>query len=159
MRLITSVHPHADIYSPHYFVANTRGYFRQMLPIIEGLTFLHSLDVIHGDLTGVCESHNIEKTPVLITTFFQNNILVDGQGRVRIADGMDATAGFTSPPFSNYSLRFTAPELLKGEIGLDGKMISTPAAPLSKVTDVYALAVVFWEVSLNPEDMSKLLIT
>ncbi|KAJ8521240.1 hypothetical protein ONZ45_g2042 [Pleurotus djamor] len=63
--------------------------------ISQGLAYLHSLDVIHGDLRGV-------------------NILVDERGKPRIADFGLAVLADMSTSSSSYpgSARWTAPELL-----------------------------------------------
>ena len=38
--------------------ASILNYFRQMVGVADGLSYLHSSDVIHGDLKGVSHIHN-----------------------------------------------------------------------------------------------------
>src|SRR5258708_2939001 len=56
---------------------------RQLSNVAEGLDYLHSCDVIHGDLNGVRDPFRRLTT---ILTRSQSNILVDGVGHARITD-------------------------------------------------------------------------
>ena len=62
----------------------TRLSLLQVSDVAEGLNFLHSHNVIHGDLSGVRDRSRSRFTTVLTPT--QPNILVDATGRARITD-------------------------------------------------------------------------
>ena len=104
---------------------------------MKGLCYLHSCNVIHGDLKGV---HNHSKSRfTTILTPGQQNILVDNTGTARIVD-----FGFTTVTQNldsmqsascqrGHTLRWAAPEVIdKGAH--------------SKEADVFALAMVTIEV-------------
>lgn len=88
--------------------------------IAEGLHFLHSRNIIHGDLKGP-------------------NILIDGGGRARIADFGLATVtrnldSVRSPSDDHgHTVRWAAPEVLRGE-------------PFTTATDVFSFAMIMIEV-------------
>lgn len=87
--------------------------FKWSASICEGLVYLHEKGIVQGDLKGV-------------------NILVSSDGTPMLTDFGNASLGestisFTGTSGSNFSLRWTAPEML-GESG-------TP----SRAADVYAL--------------------
>ena len=111
---------------PHY----------QLSDVIKGLCYLHSCNVVHGDLKGVCKYSKFHFT---VLTPGQPNILVDDYGNARIAD-----FGFTTVTQNSDSMgavschhgntpRWTAPEVLK-------------EGPYSKEADIFAFAMVMIEV-------------
>ncbi|KAF9643599.1 kinase-like protein [Thelephora ganbajun] len=91
-----------------------------LLDIAEGLSFLHSCNIVHGDLKGP-------------------SILVDDSGRACLTDFDHATVTpdleSIEPVRERYSIRWTAPEILRGE------------ACISKETDIYSFGMVVVEVS------------
>lgn len=109
----------------------------QLSNATEGLHYLHSCNVIHGDLKGVRSS--ILRIAVTLT-LGQPNILVDSTGRVRLADF--GLAAVTQNPNSvqlaslqhGYTPGWSAPEILKEEGGC------------SKKADVFSFAMVMIEV-------------
>ena len=115
----------------------SRAYFRHQLSgVVKGLCYLHSCNVIHGDLKGV---RGYSTSHFTVLTPSQPNILVDDTGSARIADfgltavtqNPDSTRG-ASCQHGN-TPRWTAPEVLKGGI------YSTEA-------DMFAFAMVMIEV-------------
>lgn len=107
---------------------------------------MHNLDCIHGDLKGVWSSIPTPlRTP---DTYVQSNILVNGDHSGILANFQSASflpesevnTGIPVSECDPWSVRWNAPELLfPGEFGLDG-------ARLTKETDVYAFAMVMYEV-------------
>lgn len=87
--------------------------------ICEGLVYLHKVNIIHGDLKGA-------------------NILISGQGTPMLTDFGSAnfhesSLQFTATGTSNFSTRWTAPEIL------------SEAGPVSRSGDVYALGMTIME--------------
>jgi len=105
--------------------------------IAGGLSYLHSCNVIHGDLKGVCGYSKSHFTKIF--TLIQQNILVDNAGRVCIADfGLaKVTQNLDSVPSDSrhhgLTLRWAAPEVLKEET-------------YSKEADIFSFAMVMIEV-------------
>ena len=109
----------------------------QLSDVAKGLCYLHSRDVVHGDLKGVCDRSNRSFTTVL--TRAQPNILMDDSGNARITD-----FGFTTVTLNldsvrsaqyqrSFTARWAAPEVLKEE-------------PYSKESDIFSFAMVMIEV-------------
>jgi len=108
---------------------------RQLCDVAKGLEYLHTCDVIHGDLKGVSGS----KHPfTAVLTLDQKNVLVDDSGHARIADFGLATVARnmdsmrTASQCGGFS-RWTAPEVLNGELP-------------SKEMDIFSFAMVMIEV-------------
>lgn len=108
----------------------------QLFGVAKGLCYLHSGNVIHGDLKGVRRSKfrfTVALTPD------QKNVLVDDSGQARIADFGFATVARSLDSIRSasnqrgHSVRWAAPEILKG-----GKH--------SKEADIFSLAMVMIEV-------------
>ena len=109
----------------------------QLFDLAKGLCYLHSCNVIHGDLKGVRGYPNSRFTTILTPN--QPNVLVDRFGHARIADFGLATVTQNLDSIRSaslqrgYSPRWTAPEVLEG-----GK--------LSKEADIFSFAMVMIEV-------------
>ena len=111
---------------------------RQLSDVAEGLHYLHSCDVVHGDLNGVRTLSKPRLTTMLIPG--KSNILVDATGHARLIDFGLATItqvpGRIQNPSDDYghSPLWVAPEILDGR------------AAYSKETDVFSFAGVIIEV-------------
>jgi len=109
----------------------------QSSDIAKGLCYLHSCNVIHGDLKGVRGCFNSSFATAL--TCVQPNILVDAAGHARITDFCLATVttGIGSELNTlcqhDHTTRWTAPEVLN-------------EGPDSKKADVFSFAMVMVEV-------------
>jgi len=96
-----------------------------MIGVADGLAYLHSNDVIHGDLKGM-------------------NIMFDNTGIPKIIDfgvtyiAFNPNAESSSTPQHGFSLRWTAPEILEAP--------NTIARRPTKASDVYAFAIVVVEI-------------
>ena len=112
-------------------------YRRQLSDAAEGLCYLHSCDVVHGDLKGVCVHSEPHFSTVL--TSGQPNILVDNSGNPRIADFGLATVTQNLDPMGGTSRqlgctpRWAAPEVLNED-------------RYSKEADIFSFAMVMIEV-------------
>ena len=109
----------------------------QLSDIANGLYYLHSCNVVHGDLKGVCDRSKSRSAAVLMVD--QLNILVDGSGRARIADFGLATVTQSLDSVRSASChhaltaRWTAPEVLD-------------EGTYSKEADIFSFAMVMIEV-------------
>lgn len=111
---------------------------RQLSDVAEGLNYLHSCNVIHGDLKGVRDCFRY----LFITTLTLNqpNVLVDTTGHARITDCGIAVVtrnldSMQSPPDEHEdNLRWIAPEMLDGR------------GTYTKEADVFSFAMVTIEV-------------
>ena len=109
----------------------------QLSDVAKGLCYLHSCNVIHGDLKGVCNRSKSRSTTVL--THSQLNIFVDDSGGAHIADfglakvtqNLDSMR--SASPQNGHSARWTAPEVLK-------------EGTCSKEGDIFSFAMVMIEV-------------
>ena len=109
----------------------------QLLDVANGLCYLHSHNVTHGDLKGVCGSSKSCFT--IILTPAQPNILVDNSGNALIADfglatvtqNLDSVQGTTS--HRGHTPRWAAPEVLN-------------EGTHSKEADIFSFAMVMIEV-------------
>jgi serine/threonine protein kinase len=111
---------------------------------------MHSLDVVHGDLKAVRKTHCMIMQPNLIINdhMFQVNVLISEDRRACLTDFGLATLAYYTASFTGTSsvrgtLRWMAPELLSAESP------DADAGRPSVSADVYALAMVIWEVSAN----------
>lgn len=110
----------------------------QLSGVAEGLHFLHSRNIVHGNLKGVRDSPKTCFAAVL--TCVQSNILVDDAGRPRITDFSQTTliqnSGSAQVAFDDqgHTARWTAPEIL------------TEQGTYSKESDVFSFAMVTVEV-------------
>ena len=119
----------------------------QLSDVAKGLHYLHSCNVIHGDLKGVCSRSNFSLTTTL--THVQPNILMDDSGNARIVD-----FGFTTVTLNldsvrsvqcqrGFTPRWTAPEVLE-------------EGPLSKEADIFSFAMVMIEVVIYNRPRAEL---
>ena len=109
--------------------------------ITEGLHYLHSRDVVHGDLKGVRPySKSRLATSLMPLSRCQSNILVDATGHAQITDLAFSTvtpdADAVQSPSEGWgqASRWTAPEILNEE------------GTHSKQADVFSFAMVMVEV-------------
>ena len=111
---------------------------RQLSDIAKGLHYLHSCDVVHGDLKGVRALSKPRLAAMLIPR--KSNILVDATGHARLTDfGLVTITQFPGRihnPLDDYchSPLWVAPEILDGQ------------GVYSKATDVFSFAGVIIEV-------------
>lgn len=132
--------PNADRLSLVRFLSTFRGVLTplQLSDVAEGLSYLHSCDVIHGSLNGVrgySRSYFVRNL-----TADQSNILVGATGHARIADfglamiTQDLELIRDKSPGRNHSERWIAPEILSDQ------------GAFSKEADVFSFAGVVIEV-------------
>jgi serine/threonine protein kinase len=109
-----------------------------IIGIARGLKYLHSKEVVHGDLKG----HNVlmsdDEIPLPLLTDF---------GRSKFIDHRGFTTSFSG------SARYLAPELVSDEPDLDDSdaayqsvELQSPASNLTKETDVFAFSMVALEI-------------
>jgi serine/threonine protein kinase len=122
--------------------------FYKLSSIASGLEYLHSHEVIHGNLKGVCYRSQLSSGIGL--TLGQPNILVDNSGRAQITDF--GLAALTQNPASmqafldDQNARWTAPEILSDQ------------GTYSKEADVFSLAMVMIEVRYGRPAVSNMVI-
>ena len=119
-------------------ICSTHAYTScQLSDIAEGLCYLHSRNVVHGDLKGVRDYSEYRFTTVLISG--QLNVLVDAAGHARIMGFCLATVTTDADPDQitrgqhGGSEWWSAPEVLEG-------------GATSKKTDIFSFAMVIIEV-------------
>lgn len=121
-----------------------------MRHIVDGLVYLHSMGFVHGGLKSVCPLYMF-CSALPLSLSFQTNALVDvNKGKVTVlltdfclAPVLFATGTLQSTSATKGSVRWMAPELLDVSIGPDGTRGPSPQS------DIYSLAMVFWEVCFN----------
>ena len=122
-----------------------------MVGVAEGLSYLHSNDVVHGDLKGV--RHIDQAVFDGLTDISQENILFDSTGVARIADfgissiTFDPKSNNASTAWRGYSLRWAAPEILTAPLQSE---LRRP----TKMADAYAFGMVVMEVGAGLVDVS-----
>lgn len=111
----------------------------QVLGVANGLEYLHSRGVVHGDVKPVGISSNLARVGVILTDFKQN-ILVSDKGDACLADfGLSvvirnkSSTGGKDREARGHSTLWVAPETLKG-------------GQISKETDVFCYSLVALEV-------------
>jgi len=103
---------------------------------------MHIINIVHGNLKSVRPFHCFRFVHGL--TFFQTNILIDSEGHARIA-GLGVALISSPMPGVDIDRFFhgAAPELV------DAQHVGSSGTGATKASDVYALAVLAWEVSME----------
>ena len=103
----------------------------QLIDVAEGLAYLHSHGVVHGNLKQVCHPPNYMPRSALILRFIKQNILVDSAGRARLSDIGFSTLthkGGSQFDWANVGAgghRWAAPEIFKsGELSQQSDVFS-----------------------------------
>jgi serine/threonine protein kinase len=116
----------------------------QIRGIVSGLGFMHRLGVVHGDMKAVCVCRVRDLTHQ--ADALQANVLVDADFNPRLADFGLTTILYNSPTAATTmvgsaggTVRWMAPELHDED---DGHGSTRPSVR----SDIYALAITFWEV-------------
>jgi serine/threonine protein kinase len=120
----------------------------QLREIVSGLKYMHSMDVIHGDLKAV--SYRVLFRGAIALKIRQSNILVDAEHHVRLTDFGLSTILFGTGSLTNTgspagTVRWMAPERLRD---------SEDSHP-SVRSDIYALGMVIYEVLLFTLNLVK----
>lgn len=111
------------------------------MEIAQGVEYVHRLNVVHRNIKAVrFPSQHICHT----LTSFQTNILIDSGGHAHIA-GLGAALFPSTMPGVDIDTFFhgAAPELV------DPQHFGMSDSRATKASDMYAFAVVSWEVSLE----------
>ena len=116
----------------------------QLRGVTRGLIYMHSQEVVHGNLKGVC--FRIPRLPSCVPlTCPKANILIDNEDNPRLTDFSVVTTAseestIVSPLSADGNLRWTSPELLYPEkFGLKDNCPTVQS-------DAYALGMVIYEV-------------
>ena len=114
-----------------------------MFEVAQGVQYLHSEGIVHGDLRGVSMHNLLLSDPN--NHYSQSNVLLDSEFRVQIADfGLTRLSDSTATSSGAMSYHFAAPELF----GADTDEASDEAPLMARTTmsDVYAFACLHYEV-------------
>lgn len=124
-----------------------------MSDIIAGLSFMHSIGLIHADLKAVW-THVIWRIHHLVDQqcrdVLQGNVLVDETRHARLTGWHTITivdTARTASAQTSQSIRWSSPELLDPETD---ETDAGDAAVHTVESDIYALAMVFLEVQSLP---------
>ena len=103
---------------------------------------MHKLNVVHGNLKSVCSFHCLPSGRTL--TFLQTNVLIDPGGHAYVAGLGTAPLSPTGPgvDIDRFSCG-TAPELV------DPQRFGSSSIGATKASDMYAFAILSWEVSIE----------
>ena len=111
----------------------------QLIDVAQGLVYLHSHEIVHGNLKQVCHSPDYTPSSVLTPRFIKQNILVDSAGRARLSD-----IGFAK------LTRNRGSQFDWADVGADGYRWAAPeifkSGELSKQSDVFSYGFVAAEV-------------
>ena len=137
-----NANPHADRISLvriQCFTCFKKLKSSKLLDVAEGLNYLHTCHMLHGDLKGVSPASPGAVATENLLTFSKPNILIDGRGHARVSDfGLASIAhgkystGVKSD--KGHTVRWSAPEILFGIV------------PASKQADIFAFGMVVVEV-------------
>ena len=124
----------------------------QMLEVAEGMHYIHSEGIVHGDLRGV--SYSLSPTWCLLhSPFYQDNILLDANFHVQIADfGLTRHVEATVTRSGALHYNFAAPELLGDLNELEDEFVSESEeygqlTTRTQKSDIYAFGCLYYEVS------------
>lgn len=140
---------------PYFFFTFTFERPLQLIEVAEGLIYLHDRGIVHGNLNGVRAYLKVTLRAKLIR--LQSNILIDSNGRARLAGFSLLTITPDEPAVDSSdspdnttrwagSVQWSAPEVLTGKA-------------FSKGTDVFSFAMVMVEVRQGPSTMGQSLVT
>jgi len=120
--------------------------------VCRGLTYLHRLNVVHGDITPVRSQGN-EPTRTLTLANPQNNVLITLDGQACLGDfGIAGALQDLAPDVYHLNtLRYIAPECLGTSI------LNRHPNKRSKESDIYSLAMTSF--SVRSPDVKQLLDT
>ncbi|KAF8319461.1 kinase-like domain-containing protein, partial [Amanita rubescens] len=97
-----------------------------MIEVAQGMEYIHSEGVVHGDLRG-------------------ENILLDAEVHVQIADfGLTRLSEATNTRSGGLHLNFAAPELFGFSQDENGSFEDVPAR--TQMSDVYAFGCLYYEI-------------
>lgn len=127
---------------------------------LDGLAFMHSLGLVHGDLKAVRDHYTLDRD-IVLTSVTQINILVNELempclGDFGITTMPTATVNFTTMASSKGTLRWMSPELIDDTDDTDSDGLSSSTRCATQKADIWAMAMVIWEV-INHSHVSKLL--
>ena len=108
------------------------------MQVADAVQYMHSEDIIHGDLKAVCTSTFL--CFLSLTLMSKNNILISARGVAQVSDfGLSRYDIFPGDGPSSYrgNFRWRAPELLSGN------------SSRSLASDIYSLARVMLEVCIS----------
>jgi serine/threonine protein kinase len=112
----------------------------QILQILNGLEFVHTLGVVHRGLKSVRSVSASSVTQKL--SLYHNNILVDGDQNARLADSSLATVLFNA----SSQLTSAIGESVYGTIQILAPELLSEGTNFTVMSDIYALSITMWEV-------------
>ena len=112
------------------------------MDVTRGLAYLHQYNIVHGNLTDVCNNFLVLRLGGLTTP--QHNILVDSDGSACISEyGLEIILRDEAPSdLVPTNVRWMAPEVLSA------RSRRIPSGDDGKAADVYSFAMVMFEVGL-----------
>jgi serine/threonine protein kinase len=123
----------------------------QVLEVAEGIQYIHSEGIVHGDLRGVCPPQSAWLDSDTNFPFYQDNVLLDAHFHVQIADfGLTRHSEATVTQSGALHYNFAAPELLGNWDGEEDESESDDDGQLTARTqksDVYAFGCLYYEES------------
>jgi serine/threonine protein kinase len=133
-----------------------------MLEVAEGVRYMHSEGIVHGDLKGV--SIFIYWISSSVHRFYQENILLDSDLHCQIVDfGLTRHSDATTTGDLAFSTGFVAPELFGkctecSKYDCDGRRPGHAVQRKKTMeTDVYAFGCLYYSVSLSFYQLARLI--